>query len=50
MKLKKFGVVSWSTGAQNTEGCGGLTGLTPLLNYRAWIVETARRLDSPIDP
>ena len=45
-----IGIVSWSTGAQNTEGCGGLTGLTPLLNYRAWIVETARRLDSPIDP
>lgn len=43
-------VVSWSTGAGDTEGCGGLTGLTPLLNYRAWIVETARKLNSPIAP
>ena len=33
-----IGVVSWSTAPQDTEGCGGLTGVTPLLNYRAWIV------------
>ena len=44
-----IGVVSWSTGAKNTEGCGGLTGLTPLLNYRAWIVETAGKLNSPLE-
>ncbi|MDB5654290.1 MAG: peptidase and chymotrypsin/Hap [Tardiphaga sp.] len=36
------GVVSWSTGANNTAGCGGLTGVTPLTLYRAWVVETAR--------
>jgi secreted trypsin-like serine protease len=35
------GVVSWSTGANNTAGCGGLTGVTPLTLYRAWIVTTA---------
>jgi len=45
-----IGVVSWSTGPQNEEGCGGLTGLTPLLNYRSWIVETARKFGSPIAP
>jgi secreted trypsin-like serine protease len=45
-----IGVVSWSTGPRNEEGCGGLTGLTPLLNYRSWIVETARKLGSPIAP
>ena len=45
-----IGVVSWSTGPDNTEGCGGLTGLTPLLNYRAWIIETAKKLGSPIAP
>ncbi len=36
-----IGVVSWTTGPGNSEGCGGLTGLTPLLSYRAWIVDTA---------
>lgn len=45
-----IGVVSWSTGAGDTEGCGGLTGLTPLLLYRAWIVDTARKLNAPITP
>lgn len=36
------GVVSWSTGANNAAGCGGLTGVTPLTLYRDWIVQTAR--------
>ncbi|RTL49764.1 MAG: trypsin-like serine protease [Bradyrhizobiaceae bacterium] len=36
------GVVSWSTGANNSDGCGGLTGITPLTLYRDWIVQTAR--------
>lgn len=36
------GVVSWSTGANNSDGCGGLTGMTPLTLYRDWIVKTAR--------
>jgi secreted trypsin-like serine protease len=36
------GVVSWSTGANNTAGCGGLTGVTPLTLYRDWILKTAR--------
>ena len=38
-----IGVVSWTTGPGNTGGCGGLTGLTPLISYRAWIVDTARK-------
>jgi hypothetical protein len=37
-----IGVVSWSTGANNAAGCGGLTGVTPLTLYREWIVTTAR--------
>jgi secreted trypsin-like serine protease len=37
-----IGVVSWSTGANNAAGCGGLTGVTPLTLYRDWIVQTAR--------
>jgi secreted trypsin-like serine protease len=43
-----IGVVSWSTGPQETEGCGGFTGVTPLLLYRNWIVETAKKLGSPL--
>lgn len=45
-----MGVVSWSTAPRNEAGCGGLTGLTPLLNYRAWIVDTAKALGSPLSP
>ncbi|MDP2298706.1 MAG: trypsin-like serine protease [Pseudolabrys sp.] len=45
-----IGVVSWSTAPGNDEGCGGLTGVTPLLSYRAWIVETARKLNSALAP
>jgi len=37
-----IGVVSWSTGANNSDGCGGLTGVTPLTLYRDWILKTAR--------
>ena len=43
-----IGVVSWSTGANNGAGCGGLTGVTPIALYRDWILETARRLNSPV--
>jgi len=37
-----IGVVSWSTGANNAAGCGGLTGVTPLTLYKDWILKTAR--------
>lgn len=40
------GVVSWSTGANGSAGCGGLTGVTPLTLYRDWILQTARRWGS----
>ena len=43
-----IGVVSWSTGPNLTAGCGGLTGVTPIALYRAWIMETAHRLGSPL--
>ena len=48
--LTVIGVVSWSTGPNLIAGCGGLTGITPLVRYRAWIVDTARRLGSPLAP
>ena len=45
-----MGVVSWSTGANGSAGCGGMTGVTPIELYRGWIVETAAKLGSPIGP
>jgi secreted trypsin-like serine protease len=42
------GVVSWSTGPNNSAGCGGLTGVTPLTLYRDWIVQTARQWSSAL--
>ena len=45
-----IGVISWSTAPNDEEGCGGLTGVTPLLNYRQWIIDTATKLGSPLAP
>jgi secreted trypsin-like serine protease len=45
-----IGIVSWSTGPEDTEGCGGLTGVTPLLLYRSWIIDTAIKFNSPLLP
>jgi len=38
------GVVSWSTGPNFSDGCGGVTGITPLTLYLDWIITTARGL------
>src|SRR6185436_18788168 len=38
------GVISWSTGPNMADGCGGLTGVTPLTLYREWILQTARQM------
>jgi hypothetical protein len=43
-----YGVVSWSTGPKASEGCGGLTGVTPLELYLKWINETAKKVGSPL--
>jgi hypothetical protein len=48
--LKVMGVVSWSTGPALSDGCGGLTGVTPLARYRAWIVEQAGKMGAPLSP
>ena len=45
-----IGVVSWSTGPNLADGCGGMTGVTPLNLYRAWIVDTAKKMNSPVRP
>jgi hypothetical protein len=46
--LAVIGVVSWSTGPALSGGCGGLTGVTPLTRYLAWIVEQAGKMGSPL--
>jgi hypothetical protein len=49
-ELGVAGVVSWSTGPKLADGCGGLTGVTPLVRYRDWIVDTARRMGAVLAP
>jgi len=46
--LAVIGVVSWSTGPALSDGCGGLTGVTPLELYRKWVIETAARFGVPL--
>jgi len=48
VRLAVIGVVSWSTGPNNSAGCGGLTGVTPLVRYRDWIMQTAAKLGSAL--
>jgi secreted trypsin-like serine protease len=47
-RLEVVGVVSWSTGPALADGCGGLTGVTPIELYRKWIVEQAARMGSAL--
>ncbi len=49
-RLVVTGIVSWSTGPKLSAGCGGLTGVTPLVRYRDWVVEAASKLGSPLSP
>jgi hypothetical protein len=48
--LAVIGVVSWSTGPAASDGCGGLTGVTPLGRYHGWIVARAAAMGSPVAP
>jgi hypothetical protein len=48
--LAVIGVVSWSTGPNLSDGCGGLTGVTPLVRYRDWILDAARKMGSLLAP
>ncbi len=49
-KRMVYGVISWTTGPKLSDGCGGLTGVTPLELYLPWIADTARNLGSPLMP
>jgi secreted trypsin-like serine protease len=43
-----IGVISWSTGPNLGDGCGGMTGVTPLTLYRDWVVQAARQWGMPL--
>ncbi len=45
-----YGVVSWTTAPKMENGCGGLTGVTPIELYTSWISQTAKSLGVPITP
>jgi secreted trypsin-like serine protease len=45
-----LGIMSWSTGPALSAGCGGLTGVTPIIRYRDWIVNTAAEMGSALRP
>jgi secreted trypsin-like serine protease len=45
-----IGVISWTTAAGDEDGCGGLTGVTPLLSHHKWIADTAANFNSAIVP
>jgi secreted trypsin-like serine protease len=49
-RLLLIGVISWTTAPNLDDGCGGITGATPLELYRAWIADTAKKLGSPLAP
>jgi len=47
-QLTIVGVVSWSTGPALSAGCGGLTGVTPLVRYRDWIGNAAAKMGAAL--
>jgi secreted trypsin-like serine protease len=44
------GIVSWSGRTDGEPVCGFVSGIIPLARYRYWILETAARLGSPLEP
>src|SRR5262249_45109626 len=47
-RLAVIGMISWATAPALSTGCGGLTGVTPLIRYREWIVKTAAAMGSAL--
>jgi secreted trypsin-like serine protease len=44
------GIVSWSARTDGEPVCGFLSGVIPLARYRYWILDTAAKLGSPLEP
>jgi secreted trypsin-like serine protease len=49
-QLAVIGMMSWATGPALSTGCGGLTGVTPIVRYRDWIIKTAAAMGSALSP
>jgi secreted trypsin-like serine protease len=49
-RLALLGLMSWATGPALTTGCGGLTGVTPIVRYRDWVIKTAAAMGSALSP
>jgi hypothetical protein len=49
-RLTVLGLMSWATGPALSTGCGGLTGVTPIVRYRDWIIKTAAAIGSALSP
>ncbi len=44
------GIISWSGRTDGEAVCGFVSGIIPLARYRYWILDTAARLGSPLEP
>jgi len=44
------GIVSWTGRTDGEPVCGFVSGVIPLARYRNWILDTAERLGSPLQP
>jgi len=44
------GIVSWSARTDGEPVCGFVSGVIPLARYRYWILDTAAKLGSPLEP
>jgi secreted trypsin-like serine protease len=48
--LSLFGIVSWSSRTDGEPVCGFVSGIIPIARYNYWILETAAKLESPLEP
>jgi secreted trypsin-like serine protease len=44
------GIVSWSGGSEGEPVCGFVSGAIPIARYRYWLMDTAEKLGSPLQP
>jgi secreted trypsin-like serine protease len=49
-KLALVGIISWTAGPESEPMCGYISGVIPLPRYHYWIVETAAKLGSSLEP
>jgi len=48
--LTLVGIISWSSRTDGEPVCGFVSGIIPLARYHYWIVDTAAKLGSPLEP